>query len=86
MASFARMLIRDPTATSSKWRNPRHPQDAARGNVYGASMGLTVGDMERRNKFYHDLLGFDLKGKMEFASDPPIVDLIGAPHAKIRES
>jgi catechol 2,3-dioxygenase-like lactoylglutathione lyase family enzyme len=48
-------------------------------------MGLTIGDVDTTRKFYHDLLGFDLKGKMEFTSDPPIVDLIGAPHAKFRE-
>ncbi len=55
------------------------------GNVYGASMGLTVADMESTLKFYHGLLGFDLKGNMEFSSNPAILDLTGAPHARNRE-
>ena len=57
----------------------------ADGNVFGASMGLTVADMESTKKFWHDLLGFDLKGNMEFSSNPAILDLTGAPHAKNRE-
>jgi catechol 2,3-dioxygenase-like lactoylglutathione lyase family enzyme len=48
-------------------------------------MGLTVADMESTVKFYHGLLGFDLKGNMEFSSNPAILDLTGAPHAKNRE-
>jgi catechol 2,3-dioxygenase-like lactoylglutathione lyase family enzyme len=80
------LLIRDPDGYIVEVVESAPPADAAAaGNVYGASMGLTVGDMDTTLKFYRGLLGFDLKGKMEFASDPPIVDLIGAPHAKFRE-
>ena len=80
------LLIRDPDGYVVEVVESAPPADAsAAGNVYGASMGLTIGDVDTTRKFYHDLLGFDLKGKMEFTSDPPIVDLIGAPHAKFRE-
>jgi len=48
-------------------------------------MGLSVGDMESTIRFWHGLLGFELKGNMEFSSNPVILDLTGAPHAKNRE-
>ncbi|MGD0136277.1 MAG: VOC family protein [Bryobacteraceae bacterium] len=55
------------------------------GNVYDASVGLTIGDRESTLKFYHELLGFDLNGKPDFSSDPLISDLVGSPHAQSRE-
>jgi catechol 2,3-dioxygenase-like lactoylglutathione lyase family enzyme len=55
------------------------------GNVYEVSVGLTIADRESTLKFYHDLLGFDLKGKPDFSSDPVIADLVGAPHVQSRE-
>jgi catechol 2,3-dioxygenase-like lactoylglutathione lyase family enzyme len=80
------MLIRDPDGYFVEVAESAPPAGiTAAGNVYGATMGLTVADMDSTIKFYHGLLGFNLTGKMEFSSDPPIVDLIGAPHAKFRE-
>ena len=80
------MLIRDPDGYVVEVVESAPPAGVtAAGNVYGASMGLTVADMESTKKFYHNLLGFDLKGNMEFASNPAILDLTGAPHAKNRE-
>jgi catechol 2,3-dioxygenase-like lactoylglutathione lyase family enzyme len=70
------MLIRDPdgyvveVAESAPAAGVTAP-----GNVY----------MESTIKFYHDLLGFNLKGNMEFSSNPAILDLTGAPHASNRE-
>jgi catechol 2,3-dioxygenase-like lactoylglutathione lyase family enzyme len=49
------------------------------GNVYEVSVGLTIADRESTLKFYHDLLGMDLKGKPDFSSDPVIADMVGAP-------
>jgi catechol 2,3-dioxygenase-like lactoylglutathione lyase family enzyme len=80
------LLIRDPDGYVVEVAESAPPAGVtAPGNVYGATMGLTVADMESTIRFYHGLLGFDLKGKMEFSSDPPIVNLIGSPHAKFRE-
>jgi catechol 2,3-dioxygenase-like lactoylglutathione lyase family enzyme len=45
----------------------------------GAAMGIAVSDMTATLKFYRDLLGFDLTGKMDFAKDKAKMDLIGAP-------
>jgi catechol 2,3-dioxygenase-like lactoylglutathione lyase family enzyme len=80
------MLIRDPDGYVVEVAESAPPAGVTSpGNVYGASMGLTVADMDSTIKFYHGLLGFDLKGNMEFSSNPAILDLTGAPHAKNRE-
>jgi catechol 2,3-dioxygenase-like lactoylglutathione lyase family enzyme len=80
------MLIRDPDGYVIEVVESTPAEGVkADGNVFGASMGLTVADMESTIKFYHGLLGFDLKGNMEFSSNPAILDLTGAPHAKNRE-
>ena len=56
------------------------PADApATGNVVGAMMGLTVEDMDTAMKFWHDLLGFELKGDRAFSTDPALLDLMGVP-------
>jgi catechol 2,3-dioxygenase-like lactoylglutathione lyase family enzyme len=80
------MLIRDPDGYVIEVAESRPAEGVkADGNVYGATMGLTVADMESTKKFYHDLLGFDLKGNMEFSSNPTILDLTGAGRAENRE-
>jgi catechol 2,3-dioxygenase-like lactoylglutathione lyase family enzyme len=80
------MLIRDPDGYVIEVVESTPAEGVkADGNVFGASMGLTVADMESTIKFYHGLLGFDFKGNMEFSSNPAILDLTGAPHAKNRE-
>jgi catechol 2,3-dioxygenase-like lactoylglutathione lyase family enzyme len=58
---------------------PAATDSPAAGNILGASMGLTVGDLERTARFYRDLLGFELTGKMEFSSDKATLDAMGAP-------
>src|ERR1700678_1335831 len=73
-------------AISSRWRNPRRPRGLQRPAMFTAPPWASLSPIwNRRSSFYHGLLGFNLTGKMEFSSDPPIVDLIGAPHAKFRE-
>ena len=80
------LLIRDPDGYVIEVVESKPAEGVkADGNVFGASMGLTVADMESTIKFWHDLLGFDLKGKMEFSSDPAILKLTGAAGAKNRE-
>jgi catechol 2,3-dioxygenase-like lactoylglutathione lyase family enzyme len=80
------MLIRDPDGYVIEVAESKPANGIkADGNVFGASMGLTVADMDSTIKFWHGLLGFDLKGNMEFASNPAILDMVGAPHAKNRE-
>jgi len=51
----------------------------ASGIVQSVGMGFTTADLEVTRKFYHDLLGFELKGNMAYASTPAVADLVGAP-------
>ncbi len=53
--------------------------EVAESAAAGAAMGRTVSDMEATRKFYHDLLGFEFTGEMEFGPHPGIRDLVGAP-------
>jgi catechol 2,3-dioxygenase-like lactoylglutathione lyase family enzyme len=52
---------------------------APAGVVHGVAMGLTVDNMEKTEKFYHEMLGFDLTGKMDYSGDPSVLDLVNAP-------
>ena len=81
------ILVRDPDGYIVEALQVPPAADApSSGNVHGVSMGFTVADMEKTIKFYHDLLGFDLTGKMEFAGTPAILDLTGAAKgAKFRQ-
>lgn len=73
------ILIRDPDGYMLEVIQAPLPPDAAPGMVYGSAMGLTVGNMEATEKFYHEMLGFDLTGSMKFDNDPAILDLVNAP-------
>jgi catechol 2,3-dioxygenase-like lactoylglutathione lyase family enzyme len=81
------MLIRDPDGYVIEVAEAKPTEEMnATGNVFGATMGLTVADMESTKKFWHDMLGFDLKGDMKFGSNPAILDMTGAgPHSSNRE-
>lgn len=74
------LLVRDPDGYMVEAiQMPAGADAPATGNVLGAAMGLTVGDMETTMKFYRDLLGFEPAGKLEFTNDPVVVDLTDAP-------
>jgi catechol 2,3-dioxygenase-like lactoylglutathione lyase family enzyme len=80
------MLVQDPDGYFIEVAESAPPAGVtSEGTVYDASVGLTIGDREKTLRFYRDLLGFDLKGKPEFSSDPVIADMVGAPHAQSRE-
>ena len=51
----------------------------ASGNVVGSMMGLTVEDMDTAMKFWHGMLGFELKGDAAFSTSPTALDLMGVP-------
>jgi catechol 2,3-dioxygenase-like lactoylglutathione lyase family enzyme len=73
------VLVRDPDGYILEVIQPPAPADAPAGNVFGVGMGLTVRDMVATEKFYHEMLGFDLTGKMDFGADKAILDMVGAP-------
>lgn len=76
------LMVRDPDGYILEIIELPAPSDgkaAPAGNVFAVGMGLTVKDMVETQKFYHDMLGFDLTGKMEFSANKAILDLVGAP-------
>lgn len=77
---FRSVMVRDPDGYLVEVAQPAAGTPAT-GNILGASMGLTVGNMEATLKFYRDLLGFELSGKMEFTSNQAMLDLVGAPES-----
>jgi len=80
------LLVQDPDGYFVEVVQSAPPPGViSEGNVYEVSVGLTIADRESTLKFYNGLLGFDLKGKPDFSSDPVIADLVGAPHVQSRE-
>jgi catechol 2,3-dioxygenase-like lactoylglutathione lyase family enzyme len=73
------VLVRDPDGYILEVIQTPAPPDAPSGMVHGVSMGLTVENMEATQRFYHEMLGFDLTGKMGFGSDKAILDMVNAP-------
>jgi len=49
----------------------------AEGNVLGSIMGVTIGDLDASSKFWHDIMGLDLKGDRQFSTDKAHLDLMG---------
>jgi catechol 2,3-dioxygenase-like lactoylglutathione lyase family enzyme len=80
------MVVQDPDGYFIEVAQSAPPANVSTdGNVYDVSIGLTIADREKTLKFYHDLLGFDLKGAPDFSNDPVIADMVGAPHVQSRE-
>jgi catechol 2,3-dioxygenase-like lactoylglutathione lyase family enzyme len=78
--NFRLLLVRDPDGYIVEAIQVPPGADApATGNILGAAMVLSVGDMETTLKFYRDLLGFEPTGKMEFSTDQTVTDLVGSP-------
>ena len=80
------MVVQDPDGYFIEVVQSAPPAGVtSEGNVYDASVGLTIADRESTLKFYRDLLGFNLTGKPEFSNDPVIADMVGSPHSQSRE-
>ena len=80
------MVVQDPDGYFIEVAQSAPPASVTTdGNVYDVSIGLTIADREKTLKFYHDLLGFDLKGSPDFSNDAVIADMVGAPHVQSRE-
>ncbi len=77
--SWRALMVRDPDGYIVEMIQIPAPADAPAGKVFAVGMGLTVKDMAETQKFYHDMLGFDLKGKADFTANPAILDLVAAP-------
>jgi catechol 2,3-dioxygenase-like lactoylglutathione lyase family enzyme len=58
---------------------PSVAADAPAGNVLGAMMGETVGDMDTSMKFWRGTLGLDPIGETKWSNDKADLDLLGLP-------
>jgi predicted enzyme related to lactoylglutathione lyase len=64
------------------------PAEAARttGNLFGASVEVTVADTDQTVKFYRDVLGFQLRVNDAFNGNKLMADTAGTPGAQFRQS
>jgi catechol 2,3-dioxygenase-like lactoylglutathione lyase family enzyme len=64
------------------------PANAANtpGNLFGASVEVTVADTDQTAKFYRDLLGFQLRVNDAFTDNKLMADTAGTPGAQFRQS
>jgi catechol 2,3-dioxygenase-like lactoylglutathione lyase family enzyme len=64
------------------------PPDAAKttGNLFGASVEITVADTDQTAKFYRDVLGFQLRVNDAFNGNKLMADTAGTPGAQFRQS
>jgi len=56
------------------------------GNLFGASVEITVADSDQTVKFYRDGLGFQLRGSGAFNGDKLMADTAGTPGAQFRQN
>jgi catechol 2,3-dioxygenase-like lactoylglutathione lyase family enzyme len=56
------------------------------GNVFGASIEITIADRDQTVKFYRELLGFQLRVGETFNGDKLMADTAGTPGAQFRQS
>jgi len=54
--------------------------------ITGVTIGVTVDDTEKTARFYHDLLGMDVKAESPFTGDAKQMDAFGLKGAQFRES
>ena len=71
------VFIRDPDGYLLEVYQLAGPEAGGDSNILDAAMGLTVSSMENTLKFYRELLGFELTGKMEFAANKAVTDVVG---------
>jgi catechol 2,3-dioxygenase-like lactoylglutathione lyase family enzyme len=64
------------------------PANAAntQGNLFGASVEITIADTDQTAKFYRDLLGFQLRVNDAFTDNKLMADTAGTPGAQFRQS
>jgi catechol 2,3-dioxygenase-like lactoylglutathione lyase family enzyme len=75
-----RIFMRDPDGYIVEAIRFPPPLDVPpAGNVLGAVMGLTIGDVDASMTFWRDLLGWEFADAPAWTKEPPIVDLMDLP-------
>jgi catechol 2,3-dioxygenase-like lactoylglutathione lyase family enzyme len=78
LGSVKAIFFRDPDGyIVEAIQAPVLPDAPAQGNVVGAIMGVTIGDLDTSSKFWHDIMGLELKGDRQFSTDKAHLDLMG---------
>jgi catechol 2,3-dioxygenase-like lactoylglutathione lyase family enzyme len=78
LGSARAIFFRDPDGYIVEAIQAAVPADAPpQGNVVGAIMGVTIGDLDTSSKFWHDVMGLELKGDRQFSTDKAQLDLMG---------
>ena len=86
LAKIPSIMMRDPDGfVVEAIEVPAPAGETIEGNILGAAIGLAIAGADSTKKFYHDLLGFDVKGRIEYHSNPAYFDMLGAPPAMVRE-
>jgi catechol 2,3-dioxygenase-like lactoylglutathione lyase family enzyme len=73
------IMVRDPDGYPVEVIQAPPLADAPEGNVHGVTMELTVENLEATQKFYQEMMGFELKGDLKFSKSAAVAALIGAP-------
>ncbi|OYX34718.1 MAG: hypothetical protein B7Y99_05005 [Caulobacterales bacterium 32-69-10] len=71
------IFFRDPDGYIVEAIETTPPADAPEGNVIGAVMGVTVGDLDTAARFWTDVMGLQLAGDRRFSTDKAQLDLMG---------
>jgi catechol 2,3-dioxygenase-like lactoylglutathione lyase family enzyme len=73
------IIMRDPDGYFVQAIQGTPAADAPDGAVIGATLGVTVGDMDDTLKYWNGLLGLELEADKKFSSDTAMLDLMGLP-------
>jgi catechol 2,3-dioxygenase-like lactoylglutathione lyase family enzyme len=73
------IVMRDPDGYFVEAIQGKPAADAPDGQVIGAIMGLTVGNMDDTLKYWNGLLGLELQADQAFSSNAAMLDLMGLP-------
>jgi catechol 2,3-dioxygenase-like lactoylglutathione lyase family enzyme len=73
------VIMRDPDGYFVEAIQGTPSAGSPEGVVLGASLGLTVGDMDESLKYWNGVLGLSLEADKTFSSDPTLLDLMGLP-------
>jgi catechol 2,3-dioxygenase-like lactoylglutathione lyase family enzyme len=73
------IVMRDPDGYFVQAIQGTPGPNAPEGAVIGAMLGLTVRNMDETLKYWNGLLGLELAGGKDFASDQAMLDLLGLP-------
>jgi catechol 2,3-dioxygenase-like lactoylglutathione lyase family enzyme len=77
LGSVKAIFFRDPDGYIVEAIQTSPAADAPDGNILGSIMGVTIGDLDTSSRFWHDVMGLELKGDRQFSTDKAHLDLMG---------